>query len=79
MPLKQPDSPDKVTLKIPAQLYRNLSALIEDTGFRSVTEFAVYVLREVAAGEKIPKEPPSYTRAEIQAIHRQLRALGYLP
>ncbi len=74
----EPSSGRKVTLKIPAELYQNLSELIEGTGFRSVTEFAVFVLREVAAGEKIPKEPPSYSREEIQAIHRQLRALGYI-
>ena len=71
-------SGSKVTLKIPAQLYRNLTELIHGTGFRSVTEFAVYVLREVAAGGKIPKELPSYSRKEIQAIYEQLRALGYV-
>ena len=75
---KRTDSGNKVTLKIPAALYQNLTELIDGTGFRSVTEFAVYVLREVAAGEKIPKELPSFTRDEIRVIHQQLRALGYI-
>ena len=75
---KKTESGNKVTLKIPAALYQNLTEFIDGTGFRSVTEFAVYVLREVAAGEKIPKELPSFTRDEIRAIHQQLRALGYI-
>lgn len=30
-----------VTLKIPAELYQRLGRMIEGTGFRSVTEFAI--------------------------------------
>lgn len=71
-------SGSKVTLKIPAELYRNLADLIEGTGFRSVTEFAVYVLRDVAAGGKLSKESSAYSGAEIKSIHDRLRALGYI-
>ncbi len=78
MSAKRSGTGGKVTLKIPAELYRNLSGLIEGTGFRSVTEFAVYVLRDVAAGGKIAKESPSYSREEIRTIHERLRALGYI-
>ena len=42
-----------VTLKIPGELYDRLGELIANTGFRSVTEFATYVLRDVAAGGKL--------------------------
>ena len=34
-----------VTLKIPRPLYERLAHVIEGTGFRSVTEFCVFVLR----------------------------------
>ncbi len=40
---------DQVTLKIPRPLYDRLKALIADSGFHSVTEFAVYVLRDLAS------------------------------
>ena len=40
---------DKVTLKIPRPLYDKLAQIIEGTGYSSVTEFAVYVLRDLAA------------------------------
>ena len=68
----------KVSLKIPAELYENLSELIEGTGFRSVTEFAVYALRDVVASGKLPQDSSGSSRKEIQGFHDRLRALGYL-
>ena len=67
-----------VTLKIPRPLYERLSRVIEGTGFRSVTEFAVYVLRDlVAAHEQSPGES-DLSHAELQQVQGRLRALGYL-
>ncbi len=68
----------RVTLKIPAELYQKLTELIAGTGFRSVTEFAVYVLRDVAAGGKIEQKTPGLTEREVEAIRNRLRALGYI-
>lgn len=81
MPDTAPKAERRVTLKIPSELYERLSRLIEDTGFRSVTEFAVYVLRDVAAGGKLkPNEHPApgLTEREIEAVRQRLRALGYI-
>lgn len=68
-----------VTLKIPAELYERLAALIENTGFRSVTEFAIYVLRDVASGGKLePSEAPGLSHREVELVRQRLRALGYI-
>lgn len=67
-----------VTLKIPAALYQTLSAMIQNTGFRSVTEFAVYVLRDVATGGKLDDKSPGLSDREIDAVRTRLRALGYI-
>ncbi len=67
-----------VTLKIPGELYDRLSELIANTGFRSVTEFATYVLRDVAAGGKLDSPAPGLTAREVDAIRQRLRALGYI-
>jgi hypothetical protein len=67
-----------VTLKIPGELYDKLSELIANTGFRSVTEFATYVLRDVAAGGKLERKPPGLNDKEIDAVRQRLRALGYI-
>jgi len=68
---------DKVTIKIPRQLYDNLSHIIEGGGFNSVTEFIVYVLRDLISSKSIKKEP-SLTKEEIEIVKKRLKSLGYL-
>lgn len=79
MPRKARGLGKMVTLKIPAELYDNLANLIAGTGFRSVTEFATYVLRDVAAGGKLDEKPSRLTDQEVELIRQRLRALGYIP
>lgn len=68
---------DKVTLKIPRELYRKLSQMIEGTGFSSVTEFIVFVMRNLASGGDI-KERDNLTTEEVKAIRERLKKLGYM-
>lgn len=75
---ESPEHGKKVTLKIPAELYERLSELIRGTGFRSVTEFAVYVLRDVAAGGKLEPKATGLNQGDLDAIRNRLRALGYI-
>lgn len=67
-----------VTLKIPRELYENLRRLTEGTGFRSVTEFAVHVLRDVAAGGRLEEQSTGLTAREIEMVRKRLQALGYI-
>jgi len=71
-------SSSDVTLKIPRPLYERLSNVIEGTGFRSVTEFCVYVLRDLVATHGREAADDELTQDEIAAIRRRLQALGYL-
>jgi Arc/MetJ-type ribon-helix-helix transcriptional regulator len=67
----------KVTIKIPRPLYRNLQLIVENSGFDSVTDFVVYVLRDlVASATRDPEAPLSHD--ELQAVRRHLQSLGYL-
>jgi hypothetical protein len=57
---------DYVTLSVPKELYGKAERAIEGTGFRSVTEYVVFLLREsllMKAGE---------------SVRERLRALGYI-
>ena len=67
----------KVTLKIPWELYGKLSEIIEDTGFSSVNEFAVFVMRNVASGGRIKGEE-KLTSEEIRKVRERLKKLGYM-
>jgi len=68
---------DKVTIKIPRQLYDNLNHIIEGGGFNSVTEFIVYVLRDLISSSSVKKEP-FLTKEEIEVVKKRLKSLGYL-
>ena len=68
---------DKVTIKIPRPLYENLSRIIEGGGFNSVTDFIVYVLRDLISSKSVKKEP-SLAKEEIEMIKKRLKSLGYL-
>jgi hypothetical protein len=72
-----PSGRDKVTIKIPRELYETLQGLIQGTGFGSVTELIVYVMRDLAAGGRLDREP-GFRPGEVEMIRKRLRALGYL-
>jgi len=65
---------DRVTLKIPRPLYNKIKAVIEESGFSSVNEFVVYVLRDLVSESKDKKE---LSAEEIEAIRQRLKSLGY--
>lgn len=79
-----------VTLKIPRPLYEQLKQVIDGSGFHSVTEFAVYVLRDLVSHHGRGRDPTGLLRAsgkgevqplspdEIEAIRKRLESLGYL-
>lgn len=79
-----------VTLKIPRPLYEQLKQVIDGSGFHSVTEFAVYVLRDLVSHHGRGTDPTGLLKApaegevqplspeEIEAIRKRLESLGYL-
>ncbi len=68
---------DKVTIKIPRPLYNQLRQLIEDSGYDSVTDFVVYVLRDIAATHKVAETQP-YSAEDLELVKQRLRSLGYM-
>lgn len=67
---------DKVTIKIPRPLYEKIAVLIEGAGYNSVTDFVVYVLRDLVGHHAIRSEP--LQEEEIEQIRKRLESLGYL-
>ena len=67
---------DRVTLKIPRPLYNKLQIVIQDSGFRSVNEFVVYVLRDLIALQPGDSDK-DLSKGEIEAIKQRLKNLGY--
>lgn len=91
--MKDGHSEGDVTLKIPRPLYEQLKQVIQGSGFHSVTEFVVYVLRDLvshhgARGTALGRSEGTrsngeedvepLTSEEIEAIRKRLTSLGYL-
>ena len=68
---------DRVTIKIPRELYRRLGQMIAGTGFSSVNEFIVFVMRSLASSGEITSRD-NLTADEVRAIRERLKKLGYL-
>jgi metal-responsive CopG/Arc/MetJ family transcriptional regulator len=68
---------DKVTLKIPRPLYIRIKQVIEPSGFSSVNEFVVYVLRDLVSQLSVA-EREELTSGEVEAIRKRLKSIGYL-
>ena len=84
MSVKERKSGDtKVTIKIPRNLYNRIFDIVEGSGFNSVTDFIVYVLRDLVSTD-VERETPGkpeemgLSLEEIQAIRKRLKSLGYL-
>jgi len=68
-------SKDKVTIKIPRPLYIRIKDIIEESGFSSVNEFVVYVLRDLVSMHDLSRTELS--KEEIEKIRQRLKNLGY--
>lgn len=67
-----------VTLKIPRPLYERLGQVIEGTGFRSVTEFCIFVLRDLVSESTAGAARDQLSPHEVELVRQRLRSLGYL-
>ncbi len=68
---------DRVTLKIPRPLYDRMQRVIEPSGFSSVNEFVVYVLRDLMSEISVAGRE-ELTAREVDLIRQRLKNLGYL-
>ncbi|MFH1785860.1 MAG: ribbon-helix-helix domain-containing protein [Candidatus Micrarchaeota archaeon] len=64
------------TVSIPVPLHNKLKEQIKDTGFTSVSDYVVFVLRELLTDEKEEKE--TFNADDEKKIKDRLKALGYL-
>jgi metal-responsive CopG/Arc/MetJ family transcriptional regulator len=69
---------NRVTIKIPRPLYRRISQIIEGSGFRSPTDFIVFVLRDLAGEKGTTESPDEISQDEIRSIRKKLQNLGYI-
>ncbi|MBU0532697.1 ribbon-helix-helix domain-containing protein [Patescibacteria group bacterium] len=64
------------TVSIPRPLYDKVKERIKDTGFTSVSDYVVFVLRELMTEEEQDEE--AFSKEDEENIKSRLRALGYI-
>ena len=67
----------KVSIKIPKPLYEHIKGLIKDSSFNSVTDYIVFILRDIVY-EGQCEEHSDLTPYELRRIKDKLKILGYL-
>ncbi len=63
------------TVSIPVPLYSKVKEKIKDTGFTSVSDYVVYVLRELMAEED---SEAGFSKEDEEKVKGRLRSLGYI-
>lgn len=71
--LKQPQENKKIAVTIDSELYQQLQKMIEGTGFSSVDDYVVYLLRS-----HIGKKSEGLSEEDTEAVTSRLKSLGYL-
>ena len=67
------------TVSIPVGLHDRLQTLVDKKGgFKSVSDYVTYVLREVVAMHETKEVPEAFTSEDVEQIRARLKALGYL-
>jgi len=67
------------TVSIPQPLHVKIEKLIaKKPGFKSVSDYVTYVLREVVAMHESKNVPGPFTSSDLEEIKERLKALGYL-
>ena len=75
---------DKATIKIPRNLYNKIKEITDETGFNSVTEFIVYVMRDLVSTKELNRrdnediDSEDLSSEEVNMIRKRLKSLGYL-
>lgn len=70
--------PKYSTVSIPYSLRKRIEAAIENSGFKSVSDYVTYVLREVISMHEQEKISQAFDKRDVERIKERLRALGYI-
>jgi Arc/MetJ-type ribon-helix-helix transcriptional regulator len=67
------------TVSIPRTLHARIETLIaKKTGFKSVSDYVTYVLREIVQMHETEMAPDPFSSEDVAQIKERLKALGYM-
>ena len=67
------------TVSLPTPLVNKIKERIKDTGFKSVSDYVTFVLREILSSlEEEEEKKKLFSKEEEEKIKKRLRLLGYI-
>ncbi len=67
------------TVSLPTPLVNKIKERIKDTGFKSVSDYVTFVLREVLSSiEEERRKRKPFSKEEEEKVKRRLKLLGYI-
>ena len=70
--------PNYTTVSIPTELADKVKKRIKNTGFRSMSEYVTYVLRQIVTSAELREETKAFTKEDKDEVKKRLKALGYI-
>jgi len=69
----------KISLSIPQDLAKKLQKRAEEKGFKSLSDYVTYILRQVLSRiETAENQKEGYSEKKEEEVKQKLRDLGYL-
>ncbi len=68
----------KRVIQLPDDLYQEVEKRASESGFDSVDNYVIFVLKEVTSEETEEDESSGYSPKEEKEVEERLRNLGYL-
>ena len=66
-----------IQISLPYELAGKLSQKIKDAGFKSITEYVVYILEQTLSSEE-SDDSKAYSEEDEKNVRERLKELGYL-
>lgn len=67
------------TVSIPTTLHGRIEKMItRKPGFKSVSDYVTYVLREIVVMHETEETPDPFSSSDVESIRQRLKALGYI-
>ena len=60
------------TVSLPTELADKVKKMIKNSGFKSLSDYVTFILREIVAGKN------ECDRGDIELVKKRLKSLGYL-
>jgi hypothetical protein len=66
------------TVSIPIALHERIKGLIEGKGFKSVSDYVTFILREIVVAHETEIMDAPFNVGDTELIKKRLKALGYI-